>query len=129
MSHLCHAVACTTHVPAKLLFCGPHWRRTPKRLRDLIWATYRPGQEISKDPSPLYLVAQSHVVAWVAVREGRLTPEAALAKVLDEVRDGIVAGALELRDVELLARFDRSVFGPVADRMRAVAAALDEVLP
>ncbi|MEM7284097.1 MAG: hypothetical protein AAF438_21035 [Pseudomonadota bacterium] len=31
----------------------------PKHLRDQIWATYRPGQEISKTPSAAYIrVAQ-----------------------------------------------------------------------
>jgi hypothetical protein len=37
--------------------CRPHWFMLPKRLRDAIWATYRPGQEITKDPSPAYLEA------------------------------------------------------------------------
>jgi hypothetical protein len=29
----------------------------PKSIRDKIWATYRPGQEITKDPSDEYMEA------------------------------------------------------------------------
>lgn len=44
--------------------CRQHWFRLPKRLRDAIWATYVPGQEVRKDPSPEYLAVAAEVEAW-----------------------------------------------------------------
>lgn len=71
-NHYCHAKACTEVVPPKLLMCGKHWRMVPKRLKDAVWATYRPGQEITKDPSVAYIEAAMAAVDAVARKEGRL---------------------------------------------------------
>lgn len=71
MSHRCHAERCEAEVPPKLLMCRRHWFMVPKRLRDAVWATYREGQEISKDPSPEYMEAQQAAIAAVALCEGR----------------------------------------------------------
>ena len=46
--HTCHATGCRTTVPPKMFACRRHWFTLPKALRDAIWRTYRPGQEISK---------------------------------------------------------------------------------
>lgn len=64
MSHTCHFPGCPKEVPPRLWGCKPHWFTLPKRLRDKIWATYRPGQEITKDPSEEYLAAASEVQQW-----------------------------------------------------------------
>lgn len=53
--HTCHADGCRTPVPPRMFMCRRHWFLVPKPLRDGIWATYRPGQENTKDPSPEYL--------------------------------------------------------------------------
>ena len=45
--------------------CSSHWFRIPLRLRNLIWATYRPGQEISKTPSAEYLAVAREVQDWI----------------------------------------------------------------
>jgi hypothetical protein len=45
--------------------CRTHWFKLPKHLRDRVWATYRPGQEISKDPSAAYLKVSREVQAWI----------------------------------------------------------------
>ncbi len=45
--------------------CRPHWFALPKQLRDAIWATYRDGQEITKDPSHEYLVAAQDAVEYL----------------------------------------------------------------
>jgi len=68
--HLCHAPGCKIPVPPKMFACRGHWFALPKRLRDAIWATYRPGQEITKDPSPEYLSAALAAVAWLRVKAG-----------------------------------------------------------
>ena len=46
--------------------CREHWFTLPKRLRDLIWVTYVPGQEITKTPSDGYLAAARQVQTWIA---------------------------------------------------------------
>ena len=46
--------------------CKKHWFMLPRGLRQRIWATYRPGQEIEKNPSARYLHAANEVQAWIA---------------------------------------------------------------
>jgi hypothetical protein len=53
-----------------MLMCYKHWRMVPKALQQRVWATYRPGQEVTKDPSPEYLVAALAAVDAVADKEG-----------------------------------------------------------
>lgn len=60
--HQCHALRCTTPVPADWLMCETHWAMVPEMLKNLVWSNYRPGQEIDKQPSSDYLT-----VAWAAV--------------------------------------------------------------
>ena len=69
--HHCHAIGCQTVVPQIWLMCRFHWYQVPRRLRDAVWAAYRPGQEIAKDPSPEWLKAAQEALQWVAEREGR----------------------------------------------------------
>jgi hypothetical protein len=45
--------------------CKTHWFALPKYLRDKIWATYRPGQEITKTPSLEYIAAAREVQEWI----------------------------------------------------------------
>lgn len=65
MSHHCHWPECTTPVPPKMWGCKTHWYKLPKALRDLIWKTYRPGQEITKTPSRDYIDAANKVQDWI----------------------------------------------------------------
>lgn len=69
-AHTCHWPGCTTAVPPRLWGCKPHWYRLPKALRDRIWATYRPGQENTKDPSEAYLDAADEVQRWIREHGG-----------------------------------------------------------
>lgn len=55
--HFCHAYGCQVEVEPKMFMCRSHWFRVPKELRDRIWALYRPGQELDKQPSRFYLEA------------------------------------------------------------------------
>jgi len=66
IQHTCHWPGCGRECPAAMWGCKPHWFALPKRLRDRIWATYRRGQEITKDPSPEYMEAARAVQAWIA---------------------------------------------------------------
>lgn len=72
MAHYCHALECNVAVPPKLLFCLEHWKMTPSNLQRMIWKTYVPGQEIRKDPTEAYLLAQKAAVWAVAIAEGRI---------------------------------------------------------
>jgi hypothetical protein len=61
-------------VPPNRLMCRRHWYMVPQNLRDAIWVTYRPGQEITKDVSPEYLVAAGRAIDAVTDNESR-TPQ------------------------------------------------------
>lgn len=63
--HLCHWPGCTREVPPKLWGCKAHWFQLPGALRGRIWATYVPGQEINKTPSPEYVAAAKAVQDWI----------------------------------------------------------------
>lgn len=63
--HTCHWPGCGRAVPPKMWGCQEHWFQLPKALRDKIWATYKPGQEITKDPSLEYIKAAKLVQAWI----------------------------------------------------------------
>lgn len=68
--HECHWPGCPRQVPPALWGCKQHWFRLPKPLRDKIWATYVPGQEIRKDPSTAYLDAADEVQKWIREHGG-----------------------------------------------------------
>lgn len=64
--HTCHWPGCGERVPPAKWGCYRHWMRLPKRLRDKIWAAYRPGQERDKQPSRLYLQVARETRDWIA---------------------------------------------------------------
>lgn len=66
MTHLCHWPGCQKAVPPSMWGCKVHWFMLPQALRHRIWATYRPGQEIDKRPSPEYVEAAKAVQEWIA---------------------------------------------------------------
>lgn len=80
--HTCHWPGCGKPVPPAMWGCKAHWFRLPKNLRDRIWATYRPGQEITKTPSAAYLDAAKAVQKWIAEQPDSV---AALKKTRGEV--------------------------------------------
>lgn len=63
--HTCHWPGCTRQVPPAMWGCKPHWFKLPKKLRDRIWDTYRPGQERDMDPSDDYIEAAIAVERWI----------------------------------------------------------------
>lgn len=66
--HHCHWPGCNTVVPPKMWGCKNHWFTLPQNLRNAIWNTYRPGQEIDKNPSAEYLKAAGDVQKWITER-------------------------------------------------------------
>lgn len=68
--HRCHWPSCDRQVPPRMWGCSEHWFRLPKRLRDRIRATYRPGQEIDKRPSAAYLDAADEAQSWIRAQGG-----------------------------------------------------------
>ena len=62
--HRCHFPDCNTEVPPRLWGCKKHWFKLPKRLRAKVWATYKPGQEITKTPSSAYMKVALEVQDW-----------------------------------------------------------------
>ena len=70
VKHLCHARKCNVGVPPRLLMCRRHWFMVPRELRARVWATYVPGQEITKTPTLEYLDAANAAIKAVAEKEG-----------------------------------------------------------
>jgi hypothetical protein len=66
MTHTCHWPGCNVEVPPAMWGCKSHWFKLPKPLRNRIWATYVPGQEITKTPDRSYLDAAKAVQEWIA---------------------------------------------------------------
>jgi hypothetical protein len=63
--HTCHWPDCETLVPPAMWGCNKHWFTLPREMRVKIWQTYRPGQEIAKNPSADYLDAAKVVQRWI----------------------------------------------------------------
>ena len=51
------------HTPA-MWGCKPHWFKLPQLIRNRIWSTYRPGQEVTATPSREYVAAAREAQAW-----------------------------------------------------------------
>lgn len=82
--HICHAIACYERIPPHLLMCGKHWYMVPQPLRTAVWRAYKPGQEVSKQPSRAYLEAARNAINRVAAIEGHrpLDVEAPIVKLI-----------------------------------------------
>jgi hypothetical protein len=52
-------------VPPAMWGCYRHWMKLPKRLRDAIWAAFRPGQEANMTPSGEYVRVAREVRNWI----------------------------------------------------------------
>lgn len=55
MTHQCHVEGCEVSVPPRMFACRRHWAMIPATLQRVLWAAYRPGQEVDKKPSGDYL--------------------------------------------------------------------------
>ncbi len=64
--HHCHWPGCEKRVPPAQWGCSQHWFKLPRSLRNKIWATFRPGQEVSKTPSSNYIAVAREVQQWIA---------------------------------------------------------------
>lgn len=65
-SHQCHWPGCERSVPPAMWGCKSHWFRLPRALRNKIWATYEPGQEIDMTPTTAYIKVAEEVQRWIA---------------------------------------------------------------
>lgn len=63
--HHCHWPGCEAQVPPAMWGCRAHWFKLPKALRDLVWRTYQPGQEVDMTPSDAYLAVADKVQEWI----------------------------------------------------------------
>jgi len=52
-------------IPPRLFACKGHWFALPAAMRARLLATYRRGQEVTKDPSPEYLEAARAAVEYL----------------------------------------------------------------
>lgn len=63
--HHCHWPGCAEQVPPAMWGCRRHWFALPKALRDRVWRTYAPGQEVDGTPSEEYLQVADDVQRWI----------------------------------------------------------------
>jgi len=63
--HHCHWPNCPKQCPPAMWGCYQHWMKLPKYLRDKVWDTYRPGQEVNLTPSREYLEVADEVQEWI----------------------------------------------------------------
>lgn len=63
--HTCHWPDCNKQVPPAMWGCKTHWFKLPLDLRNRVWATYKPGQEITMTPSTAYLAVADQVEKWI----------------------------------------------------------------
>ena len=70
--HHCHWLECDKQVPPAMWGCKAHWFKLPTRLRNRIWAAYRPGQEKDMTPSKKYLEVANEVQQWIRDHGGRM---------------------------------------------------------
>lgn len=68
-SHKCHWPGCEKAVSPAMWGCKGHWFRLPASLRAKIWATYKPGQEITKTPSPAYIAVARQIQEWIELQK------------------------------------------------------------
>jgi hypothetical protein len=68
--HHCHWPGCDKQVPPAMWGCRAHWYALPLQLRNRIWATFKPGQEISKTPSREYVAVAREVRDWITANGG-----------------------------------------------------------
>lgn len=71
MTHHCHARGCTKRVRPELLMCSKHWYMVSKKIRHLVWQTYRPGQCDDRKPGAEWMKAAHAAIAYVARQENQ----------------------------------------------------------
>jgi hypothetical protein len=64
-NHHCHWPGCDKQVPPAKWGCRQHWYMLPKQLRDRIWRTFQPGQEVNATPSGDYVAVAREVQDWI----------------------------------------------------------------
>lgn len=70
-THHCHAIGCRVATSPKMWSCKPHWYMVSKYIRDKIWAHYRDGQEVLKNPTTVYMYWFFRAQMAVAEKEGK----------------------------------------------------------
>jgi hypothetical protein len=66
--HHCHWPGCEKSVPPAMWGCRKHWFKLPVVLRNKIWLTYEPGQEVDGTPSHAYVKVALEVQEWIRLQ-------------------------------------------------------------
>ena len=62
-THICPAPGCKKEISTKYFMCSEHWAKVDNADKIKINQFYRPGQEIDRNPSPLYVKAARSAIA------------------------------------------------------------------
>jgi len=65
--HHCHWPGCNKQVPPAMWGCSFHWFKLPVALRNRVWLTFKPGQEIAGTPTKEYIQVVKEVQDWIAL--------------------------------------------------------------
>lgn len=76
--HHCHWTGCGVQVPPAMWGCKKHWFMLPQAIRDEIWRTFKPGQEVSATPSREYVAAVRKAEAWIGANHPPATAQQSL---------------------------------------------------
>lgn len=101
-SHKCHWPGCRQEVAPKYWGCYRHWSMLPKGIQGWIWSAYRPGQEITKNPSDEYIKAASAAKRYALNHPDPTLPPFAAGEVIT-IRAGSIFSGTEyvVKSVEL----------------------------
>lgn len=64
-NHHCHWPGCGKQCKPAYWGCYSCWMKLPKYLRDKIWETFKPGQEVNATPSREYIQVAREVQQWI----------------------------------------------------------------
>lgn len=63
--HDCHwPGGCDVETAAAQFCCYKHWRMIPRYLQQKVWAAYRIGQEVDKNPTREYMAVMREIKQW-----------------------------------------------------------------
>lgn len=63
--HTCHWPGCGKQCKPAYWGCYSCWMRLPRYLREKIWETFKPGQEVKGTPSREYVAVAREVQEWI----------------------------------------------------------------
>jgi len=83
--HHCHARGCIAPIQMLDLMCETHWHKVPSRIRMLIAASYRAGQDgtAAGRPSEIWQLASQAAIAYVGLLDAHYASRAGIRTLIE----------------------------------------------